>query len=846
MLKITKFTVLGSENNRIVDEKPFFGFALSSDKNNNFLKCAKIQVNDWVKESDNQINIQYDGELKPFNKYDVTLTAVDNFGEEATIKDSFCTAKLDEPWVGKWISDGSYIFKEAGSPKVMTFFKKIPLDKKVDRALICITALGIYKLEVNGKRVGEDYFTPGFTTYKKDLQYQVYDITDYLKEDNEIKVIVAGGWAVGDFTYGHKNRITADRQALKAEIRLEYADLTHVIGTDESWKVTTDGPFKYADFYDGEVYDARDKEVEWHNASIEKPKTEPQKLSVTYGEFVRLHEVFKPISVKDSPSGEHIYDFGQNFAGIVKLKIKNADAGQVIRVHHAEVLFKDELCLNLLRRAKCELLYTCVKGEQEYIPSFTYMGFRYVGITGIDPKDIEVEAYAIYSDVKQIGNFSCNDERLNKLQQNILWSSKSNFVEIPTDCPQRDERMGWTGDIALFANTACYNFDMEVFLRKWLRDLRSEQVRSGGFPNTAPSQSHGFPLTMPNMAIDFWGDASILVPYALYQQTGDLNILKENYEMMKKYHKACLWWANFLSLGKSRYIWKGISMFHFGDWVAPDIEKMSEWQKRHKYTATASLANTSNIMSKVAKLLNKEEDAIKFNKVYLKTCDAYESKLTDGKGKIKGKEFQTAYVLPLAFNMFKSETKPLAVNNLADLIKANDYCVGTGFPGTPYLLFSLADNGREDIAFKMLFNDKCPSWLYEVKVGGTTTWERWDALREDGSLNWTDDGTGGMISFNHYAVGAVGDFLYKRVLGVEPLEGGYKKVLIKPLLSSGLTSVQGETISPYGPIKVDWTKQEGSFNIRISIPFGSTAQLVLPNGETKEFGSGDYQESVSL
>ena len=412
-----------------------------------------------------------------------------------------------------------------------------------------------------------------------------------------------------------------------------------------------------------------------------------------------------------------------------------------------------------------------------------------------------------------------------------MWSSKSNFVEIPTDCPQRDERMGWTGDIALFANTACYNFDMEVFLRKWLRDLRSEQVRSGGFPNTAPSQSHGFPLTMPNMAIDFWGDASILVPYALYQQTGDLNILKENYEMMKKYHKACLWWANFLSLGKSRYIWKGISMFHFGDWVAPDIEKMSEWQKRHKYTATASLANTSNIMAKVAKLLNKEEDAIKFNKVYLKTCDAYESKLTDGKGKIKGKEFQTAYVLPLAFNMFKSETKPLAVNNLADLIKANDYCVGTGFPGTPYLLFSLADNGREDIAFKMLFNDKCPSWLYEVKVGGTTTWERWDALREDGSLNWTDDGTGGMISFNHYALGAVGEFLYKRVLGVEPLEGGYKKVLIKPLLSSGLISVQGETISPYGPIKVDWTKQEGSFNIRISIPFGSTAQLVLPNGD---------------
>ena len=846
MLKISKFTVSGSQNNKIVDEKPYFGFALESDKNNNSLKVAKLKVGSWEKEFDSQIALKYEGELKPFTRYDVDLVAIDAFNEEVKYQTYFETGKLDEPWVGKWISDGNYIFKEAGSPKVMTFFKQLPLNKKVNRALICITALGIYKLEVNGKRVGEDYFTPGFTTYKKDLQYQIYDITSLLKEENEIKVIVAGGWAVGDFTYGHKNRITADRQALKAEIRLEGEEVV-VIGTDESCKVDTDGPFKYADFYDGEVYDAREKEITWHNAIIEKPKTEPNKLSVTYGEFVRLHEKLLPVSVKQAPSGEYIYDFGQNFAGIVKLHIKSANEGQEIRVHHAEVLYKDELCLKLLRRAKCELVYTCKDGAQEYLPSFTYMGFRYVGITGIDPKDVEIEAYAIYSDIKQIGSFSCNDERLNKLQQNITWSSKSNFVEIPTDCPQRDERMGWTGDIALFAKTACYNFDMEVFLRKWLRDLRSEQIKSGGFSNTAPSQSHGFPLTMPNMAIDFWGDASILVPYALYQQTGDLNILKENYNMMKKYHKACLWWANFLSLGKSRYIWKGISMFHFGDWVAPDTEKMSEWQKRHKYTATASLANTSSIMTKVARLLNKEEDALKFEKVYQKTSDAYESKLTDGKGKIKGQEFQTAYVLPLAFNMFKEDTKPLAVNNLVNLVESNNYCVGTGFPGTPYLLFSLADNNREDIAFKMLFNDKCPSWLYEVKVGGTTTWERWDALKEDGSLNWAEgDGTGGMVSFNHYALGAVGEFLYRRILGVEPLEGGYKKVLIRPLISCGLTSVEGETISPYGPIKVHWTQENNRFNIKFSIPFGSSCQLVLPNGEIKEYGSGTYQESVSL
>ena len=843
MLKVKRLTICGSEKVRYIDEAPYFGFALESDQKDNQLDKAFITIDNQIIETNEQIHIPFKGELKPLTKYVVNLKAKDIYGEEAELDKEFFTGKLNQPWLGKWISDASYIFREAGSPKVMTFAKRLKLEQLPKQALICITALGIYKLFINDKPVNEDYFTPGFTTYKDQLQYQIYDISHLLTGDDEIKVVVAGGWAVGDFTYGHKNRITANRQALKAEIHL-VDEIDKIIPTDESWKVTTDGPFKYADLYDGEVYDANEKEIEWHQASIEKVKIEPKKLIATYGELVNLHEVLKPIEIKKAPSGEYIYDFGQNFAGVIKLHIKKAVEGQKIVVHHAEVLYKDELCLKLLRRAKATIEYTCLEGDQEYIPSFTYMGFRYIGITGIHPDNIEVEAHAIYSDVEQIGEFKCNDERLNKLQQNILWSSKSNFVEIPTDCPQRDERMGWTGDIALFSPTACYNFDMEVFLRKWLKDLRSEQIKSGGFPNTAPSQSHGFPLTMPNMAIDFWGDASILVPYALYQKTGDLNILQENYEMMKKYHKACLWWANFLSFGKSRYIWKGISMFHFGDWVAPDTEKMSEWQKRHKFTATASLANTSSIMLKVAKLLNKEEDALRYEKIYQKTSDAYESKLTDGKGHIKGQPFQTAYVLPLAFNMFKEESKPLFLDSLVKLVENNNYCVGTGFPGTPYLLFALADNGREDIAFKMLFNDKCPSWLYEVKAGATTTWERWDALKEDGSLNWADDdGTGGMISFNHYALGAVGEFLYKRVLGVEPIEGGYKTFQVKPLISCGLERVEGKTRTPYGDISVSWVNKDNKFVVNIEVPFGSICQLILPNGEKVILRSGKHYVS---
>ena len=302
MLKVKRLTICGSEKVRYIDEAPYFGFALESDKKDNKLDKAFITIDNKVIETNEQIHIPFKGELKPLTKYVVNLKAKDINGEEAELSKEFFTGKLNEPWVGKWISDASYIFKEAGSPKVMTFVKRLKLEQLPKQALICITALGIYKLFINDKPVCEDYFTPGFTTYKDQLQYQIYDISKLLTGDDEIKVVVAGGWAVGDFTYGHKNRITADRQALKAEIHL-IDDSVKIIPTDESWKVTTDGPFKYADFYDGEIYDATSREADWHQASIEKVKTEPKKLIATYGEVVNLHEVLKPIEVKQAQSG---------------------------------------------------------------------------------------------------------------------------------------------------------------------------------------------------------------------------------------------------------------------------------------------------------------------------------------------------------------------------------------------------------------------------------------------------------------------------------------------------------------------------------------------------------------
>jgi alpha-L-rhamnosidase len=351
---------------------------------------------------------------------------------------------------------------------------------------------------------------------------------------------------------------------------------------------------------------------------------------------------------------------------------------------------------------------------------------------------------------------------------------------------------------------------------------------------------------MPVMAIDFWGDACILVPWAEYLSTGDIDVLTSNYDMMKKYVKACKFWAGLFGVGKHRYIWHTPATFHFGDWVAPDEPKMSGWQKRSKWTATASLCHTSGLLAKIAELIGNDEDSKYYQKLSKKVAKAYVDVFTDGNGKLKN-EFQTAYVLPLAFDMFDAKDVAKAADNLVRLIKDNDYCIGTGFPGTPYLLFALADNGHVDDAYKMLTCDKCPSWLYEVKAGGTTIWERWDALKEDGSSNFGEgDGTGGMVSFNHYASGAVGNFLYSRLLGIQPIEGGYKQFSIKPVLGGGITYARGWHECPYGKIACDWRIKGNVFEMSVSVPVATTCRVTLPDGSKKTVGSGDYNFVCNL
>ena len=844
MLTIRRFAVENLTENCVTDNRaPRFSFALESGLENVTLQKAVISLNGWKVVTTEQAAIPYRGTpLAPFTRYVAELTCTDNYGETASARVSFETGRFDTPWQAKWISDPTYQFTEKGvSPVPMVFRRTFQAAKPVQRAMLYSTALGIYEVAVNGCRLGNRYFAPGFTSYKHNLQYQTYDVTALLTGNNCLEATVAGGWAVGSYVYTRVNRLMGDRQALLLELRITYTDGSEeIIGTDENWQVTEEGPVRMADLYDGETYDATVdlEKAGWHAAAEETLKIHPSVVA-EYGAPVTAHEVMKPVSKTRSGEG-WIYDFGQNFAGVVSLKL-NGKTGQTVTVRHAEILNADgSLNTTFLRTAKATATYICRDGEQTYSPRFTYMGFRYISIEGIAPEDVEVSAMALYSDMPACGSFECSDKMLNRLQSNIVWGARSNLVDIPTDCPQRDERLGWTGDICVFSPTAAFNFNTSRFFEKWLLDVKSEQFPGGGIPNTVPRQGFGFPTTMPDMAVDWWDDAIIMVPWAEYQARGDISVLENLYDGMKRYVKAQLFWAGLLSFGKHRYIWSNTASLHFGDWVAPDVPKMSQWQARHKWTATASIKNCASTLSGIAKILGRSEDAEYYASVADKVSDAFCSILTDGHGKLN-EEFQTAYVLPVYLNMFPDdETKKKAAANLAALVEKNDYCIGTGFPGTPYVLFALADNGQADTAFRMLLNTKCPSWLYEVRVGATTIWERWDGLDENGLCPIEDDGTGGMISYNHYASGAVGAFLYQRIAGIEPMEAGYRTFRIKPLIGGGLTSAKASVETPYGTAKSEWLLSDGEFTLTVTVPVSTTCEVTLPGGKTTVVASGIY------
>ena len=839
MIKIDEIRIENLPSGCVTDNSsPVVSFAMNSDVPDTRLENAIVKIGNWEKKVEKQTGIVCEEAVSdPFTEYSVHIIAKDNHGAAAEKTAMFQSGRMGMKWEAHWITDKSYQFSNGTSPAPMTFFKKFTCNKKVKRAYITATAIGIYELILNGKKAGTEYFAPGYTDYKYSLQYQYYDVTDYITSENKIVAVVGGGWAVGRFTYKSKSKITEERQAFLMELFVEYEDgeLMKVI-TDSSWRVTEEGNYRFGDFYDGETYDATIdiNKVVCKNADLFHPRINP-KITAQYGCSVTEQERMIPVECFPAKNGEMIYDFGQNFAGVVSLKITGTN-GQKIIVRHAETLFEDDLCVNSLRTAKATITYICNDGTQTYSPRLTYMGFRYIGISGINPQNIEVSALVLHSDMEEIGSFECSEPMLNKLQSNIRWSGKSNFVDVPTDCPQRDERLGWTGDIAIFASTACYNFDMSRFLDKWLVDVRSAQGKGGGLPFVIPKETSVGPV----VATACWGDSCIIVPWAEYLARGDLNILEQQYPTMKRFLKAAKWWAGLFSIRKNhRRIWK--YLFQFGDWCAPgNGTDVKGWLKKGPWMGTAYFANSCDILAKVAALLGKQKESKYYAHLREEICSAYINVFTDGNGKLK-QEFQTGYVLPIYFQMAKGNFAGKMAENLNRLVIENNYHLSTGFVGTPYLLFALADQGYVDTAYRVLLQDTCPSWIYEIKNGGTTFWEQWDAVKEgtenDAGRHCISDSS---VSFNHYAYGAVGDFLYRRLVGIEPIEGGYKKFSVHPVIGGGITSAKGSVKSPYGKIQVEWNICDEEFCIKIKVPVSTECEITLPSGQRTCVASGEH------
>jgi alpha-L-rhamnosidase len=847
-LKISSLTVDGLESGLVTDEAPRISFALESNTPGDSLQRAVVTIGNWKVETRDQIGIVHGGRLEPFTEYPVRVAATGTSGDLAEATTSFRVGRLDTPWSARWITDRDYRTPKKQSPVPMVFRKTFAVGPGLRRAWLEATALGVYELELNGIKVGEDYFAPGFTSYEHQIQYQTYDLDPLCDGSNTITATVAGGWAVGSFTHTRKNRIYADRQAFLCEVHLEYTDGTaEIVATGTDWEVSIDGPVRMAEWYDGETYDATvgHEQQTWKPASLTAPRGTPTLLA-QYGPPVRAQKVMHPVAQSLSSSGELIFDFGQNFAGVISAVLRGT-RGQTVTFRHAEVLVEGKLFVKSLRTAKATATYVCVDGEQSYSPRLTYMGFRYVGVSGIDAEDLDLTALVLHSDLTETGFFSSSSPLLNKLQSAIRWGGRSNFVDIPTDCPQRDEREGWTGDYAVFAATASYNFDMSRFLRKWLRDLTSEQSPGGGIPMVVPRAGNGFPV----MATSCWGDVCVLAPWAEYLARGDLELLRDQYATMTKFLGAALWWSGLFSVTKrARRIWR--FPFHFGDWAAPD-GAVRDWLAKGKWIGTAYFANSCGIVADIAELLGKSDDAARYRALRGEVIDAYRAKFMDGNGTL-AKEFQTGYVLPLHFGMTAGgETEKMA-DNLVRLIDDAGGHLATGFPGTPYILFALSDNGRVDDAFRLLQQTSSPSWLYMVESGGTTIWERWDALRPDGTVNTSsltaggddDSSDGGMVSFNHYAAGAVGDWLYRRVAGIEPIEGGYRSFRVAPLMGGGLTSAQGSVTTPYGRAASEWSITNGLFTLAVDVPVSTSCIIVLPDGTEHMRASGHHEFQCEL
>jgi alpha-L-rhamnosidase len=834
MLKLEKLLIEYRKNPLGLDvKKPGFSWVLASDGQNVMQTAYRICVKHDGKvvwdsqkvESDRSIHVIYEGEeLLPQSIYIAEITVWDNHGNQAEISGTFETGLLDyKNFTGKWIT---HTLEETEACPV--FKKSFKTKGKVRRARIYATALGVYEIQINDKKVGEDFFAPGWTNYRKRIQYQTYDVTDRLEESSQLSMTVANGWYKGILGFTNEPNHYGDRVAALLELHIWYDNgAKEVIATDESWECTT-GVIRCSEIYNGETI----------NTTYVSPGGNPVKLiDMDYSrlvaqeaEPVRITKRIKPVSFILTPKGEAVLDFGQNMAGIVEVKVKGLP-GQKIVIRHAEVLDKNgNFYTENLRGAKATDTYICNGEEQVFLPHFTFHGFRYIAVEGRGT-ELNLDnftACALHTDMEQTGAFTCSHPLINRLQLNIEWGQRSNFLDIPTDCPQRDERLGWTGDAQVFCKTAAFNFNTALFFRKWLRDLASEQTVEFGVPHVVPN------ILGNQEGAAAWGDAATIIPWTMYQVYGDVRVLKEQYESMKA-------WVEYIRARETqKHLWQ--SGFQYADWLALDKE---EGESRTGSTdvyliATAFYAYSTQLVCEAAKILGYEDDYEEYHQLYQQIREGFNEEYITKTGRMVS-ETQTACVLALYMNLAKDEYKARIMQSLATNLANHKNHLTTGFVGTPYICHVLTQNGRHDLAGKLLLQEDYPSWLYEVKMGATTIWERWNSIKPDGSFDES-----GMNSFNHYAYGSIGDWMYQWIAGIQMAKPAYKQSILAPKFIKGLTSAKASVETMYGRLSCSWECKDGVIKVDVTVPVNTTAILYLPeNDEPIELGSGTYHYSYA-
>ncbi|KAE9579548.1 hypothetical protein CGMCC3_g4097 [Colletotrichum fructicola] len=748
------------------------------------------------------------------------------------------------------------------------FRKEFAIEGRVAQARLYITAQGVYEAEINGRRVGDYFLAPGWTSYDGRLQYQTYDVTNLLNvssSENCMGVRVAEGWFSGriGFEGGHRN-IWGPHTALVSQLEITFSDgRVEYIGTDGSWSVTR-GPIRLAEIYDGEKYDATLEIEKWSDpittTDFDMSRWEPvlvlpflpgsTKLVAGFGEPVRRVEVIKPVDQITTPTGKTIVDFGQNLVGYLKLTNISGSRGHIIKLSHSEVLEHGELGTRPLRICKAVDEYI-LKGSAEveqYEPRFTFHGFRYAqidGWTGDHDVMTSVEAVVCHTDMKSVGLFSCSDDMLNKLYENITWGMRGNFLSVPTDCPQRDERLGWSGDLALFAPTASLIYDCFGMLKNWLIDVEYDQGVLGGVPPmVSPNATLPDPISCRRVPCAIWHDVTILGPWALYQETGDETILAQQYNSM-------LTWMRVLPRNKSgaTHLWD-TSVFQLGDWLDPAAPPDAPWKSPTdaKMVANMFLIQSLSLMARISAILGHKDKQAEFEKEAGAAKTEFHQEYVTQNGRIVS-DTQAAYAVAICLDILNPQQRITAGARLVELVRKNNFKIATGFAGTPFLCEALFSTGHTQVAYSMLLEKECPSWLYPITMGATTIWERWDSMLPDGSIN-----PGEMTSFNHYAFGAIAKFLYERVAGLQRLEPGWTRCRVAPVLGAEFTHASATHLSRHGTVSCSWRTlkekdETETLQLKVSVPHGVTMEVVLPGieGETTEVvGAGEWNFRVTV